>query len=68
VENRPPTTRLRLADVLDFFQQNLLRIVDDVVSVIKGSIELWPTLVEICYFEKDRRGLPMVKVHNKRRS
>jgi hypothetical protein len=24
----------------DFFQQNLLRIVDDVVSVIKGSIEL----------------------------
>ncbi len=29
----------------DFFQQNLLRIVDDVVSVIKGSIELWPTLV-----------------------
>lgn len=52
----------------DFFQQNLLRIVDDVVSVIKGSIELWPTLVEICYFEKDRRGLPMVKVNNKRRS
>src|SRR5262249_27597482 len=33
----------------DFFQQNLLRIVDDVVSAIKGSIELWPTLVEICY-------------------
>ena len=42
----------------DFFQQNLLRIVDDVVSVIKGSIELWPTLVEICYFQKNRRGLP----------
>ena len=35
----------------DFFQQNLLRIVDDVISVIKGSIELWPTLVEICYFQ-----------------
>jgi hypothetical protein len=48
----------------DFFQQNLLRIVDDVVSVIKGSIELWPTLVEICYFQKDRRGLPQVKVNN----
>ena len=48
----------------DFFQQNLLRIVDDVVSVIKGSIELWPTLVEICYFQKDRRGLPRVKVAN----
>ena len=42
----------------DFFQQNLLRIVDDVVSVIKGSLELWPTLVEICYFQKSRRGLP----------
>jgi len=41
--------------------------VDDVVSVIKGSIELWPTLVEICYFEKSRRGLPQVKVNNRRR-
>jgi hypothetical protein len=51
----------------DFFQQNLLRIVDDVVSVIKGSIELWPTLVEICYFQKDRKGLPQVKVNNQRR-
>jgi hypothetical protein len=48
----------------DFFQQNLLRIVDDVVSVIKGSIELWPTLVEICYFQKDRKGLPQVRVNN----
>jgi hypothetical protein len=51
----------------DFFQQNLLRIVDDVISVIKGSIELWPTLIEICYFEKDRRGLPQVRVMNHRR-
>jgi hypothetical protein len=51
----------------DFFQQNLLRIVDDVVTTIKGSIELWPTLIEICYFEKDRRGLPRIKVNNKRR-
>jgi hypothetical protein len=48
----------------DFFQQNLLRIVDDVVSVIKGSIELWPTLVEICYFQKDRKGLPQIRVTN----
>jgi hypothetical protein len=48
----------------DFFQQNLLRIVDDVISVIKGSIELWPTLVEICYFQKDRQGLPQVRVNN----
>ena len=51
----------------DFFQQNLLRIVDDVVTIIKGSIELWPTLVEICYFEKDRRGLPQIKVNNRRK-
>jgi hypothetical protein len=36
----------------DFFQHNLLRIVDDVVSVITGSLQLWPTLVEICYFQK----------------
>jgi hypothetical protein len=51
----------------DFFQQNLLRIVDDVVSVIKGSIELWPTLVEICYFQKDRKGLPQTRVMNQRK-
>ncbi len=50
----------------DFFQQNLLRIVDDVISVIKGSIELWPTLVEICYFHKSRKGLPKVRVQNKK--
>jgi hypothetical protein len=50
----------------DFFQQNLLRIVDDVVTVIKGSMELWPTLVEICYFQKNRRGLPMVRVGHPR--
>ncbi|HVP30039.1 MAG TPA: hypothetical protein VMW35_12880 [Myxococcota bacterium] len=50
----------------DFFQQNLVRIVDDVVSVIKGSIELWPTLIEICYFHKQRRGLPEVRVQNQK--
>ena len=49
----------------DFFHQNLIRIVDDVISVIKGSIELWPTLVEICYFHKERKGLPLVKVRNR---
>lgn len=48
----------------DFFQQNLIRIVDDVISVIKGSIELWPTLIEICYFQKKRNGLPQVRVNN----
>jgi hypothetical protein len=52
----------------DFFQQNLLRIVDDVINVIKGSIELWPTLVEICYFQKDRKGLPQVRVKNQKRA
>jgi hypothetical protein len=51
----------------DFFHQNLLRIVDDVLSVIKGSIELWPTLVEICYFQKERKGLPQVCVNNQRK-
>jgi hypothetical protein len=51
----------------DFFQQNLLRIVDDVISVIKGSIELWPTLVEICYFQKDRKGLPQIRVKNQKK-
>jgi hypothetical protein len=40
--------------------------VDDVVTTIKGSIELWPTLIEICYFEKERRGLPRLKVNNQR--
>jgi hypothetical protein len=51
----------------DFFQQNLLRIVDDVISVIKGSIELWPTLVEVCYFQKSRKGLPQRRVENQAR-
>ena len=46
----------------DFFQHNLLRIVDDAVSVIRASIELWPTLVEICYFQKTRNGLPMKRI------
>jgi hypothetical protein len=50
----------------DFFQQNLLRIVDDVISVIKGSIELWPTLVEIAYFQKNRTGLPQIRVQNQK--
>jgi hypothetical protein len=48
----------------DFFHQNLLRIVGDVVDVIRASIQLWPTLVEICYFQKKRRGLPATRVRN----
>jgi len=50
----------------DFFQQNVLRIVDDVITLIKGSLELWPTLVEIAYFEKQRRGLPRTRVANQK--
>jgi hypothetical protein len=50
----------------DFFQQNLLRIADDTIGLIKSSIELWPTLVEICYFHKRRRGLPQLRLDNQR--
>jgi hypothetical protein len=50
----------------DFFQQNLARVVDDVVTEIKASLEVWPTLVEICFFEKSRRGLPQTLVNNQR--
>jgi hypothetical protein len=46
----------------DFFQHNLLRIVDDSIGAIKSSLELWPTLVEICYFQKIRNGLPMRQI------
>jgi hypothetical protein len=49
----------------DFFQHNLLRIVEDAVGVIKSCIELWPTLVEICYFQKTRNGLPMRQLGRK---
>jgi hypothetical protein len=49
---------------VDFFQQNLSRIVDDVINDIKGAMELWPTLVEICYFRKQRRDLPQTRVRN----
>jgi hypothetical protein len=50
----------------DFFQQNMARIVDDVVTEIKAALELWPTLIEICFFEKSRRGLPQSQVNNPR--
>jgi hypothetical protein len=46
----------------DFFQHNLVRIVEDAIGVIKSTLELWPTLVEICYFQKLRHGLPMRKI------
>jgi hypothetical protein len=51
----------------DFFQQNLSRIVDDVISQIRGSIELWPTLVEICFFHRHKKDLPRRKVNNTRK-
>jgi hypothetical protein len=50
----------------DFFQQNLVRIVGEVITVIKDSIELWPTLVEISYFQKGRHGLPQLRVQNQK--
>jgi hypothetical protein len=50
----------------DFFQQNVSRIVDDVVSQFHASLELWPTLVEICYLQKDKHELPQIKVRNKK--
>lgn len=52
----------------DFFQQNVSRIVDDVISQIRASLELWPTLVEICYFRKDKEPLPATRIRNQRRS
>ncbi len=50
----------------DFFQQNVTRIVDDVVSVIRSSVQLWPILVEICYFQKDKKEFPQLLVKNHR--
>jgi hypothetical protein len=50
----------------DFLHQNVARIVDDVVSVFRSALELWPTLVEICFLEKQRHGLPMARVKNRR--
>jgi hypothetical protein len=52
----------------DFFQQNVIRIVDDVISQFKGSLEIWPSLVEIVYLQKRKAGLPLLRVANPRRS
>jgi hypothetical protein len=52
----------------DFFQQNVSRIVEDVISQIRGSLELWPTLVEVCYFRKDKAPLPRTRVRNQPRN
>ncbi len=44
---------------LDFFHQNVSRIVDDVVSQIKGCLDLWQSLLEICFLMKHRQELPV---------
>ncbi len=49
----------------DFFQQNVARMVDDVISQFKGSLDLWPTLIEICYYAKSKKPFPQVRVRNK---
>lgn len=48
----------------DFFQQNVSRIVDDEVGLIRSSLEIWPTLLEIVYFKRHCRSLPMRRVKN----
>jgi hypothetical protein len=50
---------------VDFFQQNVTRMVDDVISQFKGSLDLWPTLVEICYYAKSKKAFPQVRVLNR---
>ena len=47
----------------DFFQHNVARIVNDAIESIHASLELWPTLIEICYFQKTRHGLPMLALN-----
>ena len=49
----------------DFFQQNVTRMVDDIISQFRGSLELWPTLIEICYYAKSKKAFPQVRVCNK---
>ncbi len=48
----------------DFIQQKLIYQVDDVISQFKGALEIWPTLVEVCYLRKNRAELPRVRVKN----
>ena len=52
----------------DFFQQNVSRIVDDEVGLIRSSLEIWPTLLEIVYFKRHCRALPMRRVKNRERA
>src|SRR5437899_6300251 len=50
----------------DFFQQNVSRIVDDVVGQIHAALEIWPTLIEICYFHKDKREFPQRRIDTRK--
>lgn len=52
----------------DFFQQKLIYQVDEVIGQFKGALEIWPTLVEICYLRKHRAELPRIRVDNRRLS
>ncbi|WP_375398538.1 hypothetical protein, partial [uncultured Sphingomonas sp.] len=52
----------------DFFQQNVSRLVDDEVGLIRSALEIWPTLLEIVYFKKNCRQLPMRRVRNRDRA
>lgn len=52
----------------DFFQQNLSRIVDDEIGIIRSSLELWPTLLEIVYYKRHCHSLPMRRVKNQERA
>jgi hypothetical protein len=49
----------------DFFLQNVARIVEDAVSMFRGTLDLWPTLVEICHFHQSRQPLPVTLVENR---
>ena len=40
---------------------------DDVIGDIRSALELWPTLVEICYFRKQSRELPQKRVANQKK-
>ncbi len=51
----------------DFLQHNLVRIMDDVVGDIEGSLEFWPALIETCCFQMGREGLPQIRVDNHRK-
>lgn len=46
----------------DFFQQNVSRLVEDEIRLIRSSLEIWPTLLEIVYFRKSCHALPVRRI------